>query len=75
MSISATDPEGTGSERLYRRLYKILEEEEGTAEFILAVFKEINYLSHQEFKKLNENLNLLKQQPAVQREKKKGDYL
>ena len=61
-----------GLERLYRRLYKILEEEEGTAEFILAVFKEINYLSHQEFKKLNENLNLLKQQPAVQREKKKG---
>ena len=64
-----------GLVNLYRRLYKILEEEEGTAEFILAVFKEINYLSHQEFKKLNENLNLLQQQPAVQREKKKGDYL
>ena len=64
-----------GLEKLYRRLYKILEEEQGTAEFILAVFKEINYLSHQEFKKLNENLNLLQQQPAVQREKKKGDYL
>lgn len=64
-----------GLERLYRRLYKVLEDEEGTSEFILAVFKEINYLSHQEFKKLNENLNLIKQQPAVQREKKKGDYL
>ena len=64
-----------GLERLYRRLYKVLEDEEGTSEFILAVFKEINYLSHQEFKKLNENLNLLQQQPAVQREKKKGDYL
>lgn len=64
-----------GLERLYRRLYKILEDEQGTAEFILAVFKEINYLSHQEFKKLNENLNLIQQQPAVLREKKKGDYL
>ena len=64
-----------GLERLYRRLYKILEDEQGTSEFILAVFKEINYLSHQEFKKLNENLNLIQQQPAVLREKKKGDYL
>lgn len=64
-----------GLEKLYRRLYKILEEEQGTAEFILAVFKEINYLSHREFKKLNEALALLQRQPAVQREKKKGDYL
>ena len=64
-----------GLERLYRRLYKILEDEQGTSEFILAVFKEINYLSHQEFKKLIENLNLIQQQPAVLREKKKGDYL
>ena len=64
-----------GLEKLYRRLYKILEEEQGTAECILAVFKEINYLSHREFKKLNEALALLQRQPAVQREKKKGDYL
>lgn len=64
-----------GLGKLYRRLYKILEEEQGTAEFILAVFKEIHYLSHGEFKKLNEDLALLQRQPAVQREKKKGDYL
>lgn len=64
-----------GLERLYRRLYKVLEEGLGTSEFILAVFKEINYLTHSEFKKLNETLVLLQQQPAVLREKKKGDYL
>lgn len=64
-----------GLEKLYKRLYKILEEGSGTSEFILAVFKEINYLTHSEFKKLNEELNLLELQPAVLREKKKGDYL
>ena len=64
-----------GLEKLYRRLYKVLEENMGTGEFILAVFKEINYLTHQEFKKLNEQISLLEQQPKVLREKKKGDYL
>lgn len=64
-----------GLEKLYRKLYKVLEEGQGTAEFILAVFKEINYLTHKEFKELNATLNLLEQQPAVLREKRKGDYL
>lgn len=64
-----------GLEKLYRRLYKVLEENLGTGEFILAVFKEISYLTHSEFKKLNEQLALLEQQPEVLREKKKGDYL
>lgn len=64
-----------GLEKLYRRLYKILEENLGTSEFILAVFKEINYLTHSEFKELNQKLTLLNQQPQVLREKKKGDYL
>ena len=64
-----------GLEKLYRRLYKILEDNLGTAEFILAVFKEINYLTHSEFKELNERMSLLNQQPEVLREKKKGDYL
>lgn len=64
-----------GLERLYRRLYKILEEEQGTSEFILAVFKEIHYLTHSEFKELNTALMLLEQQPQVLREKKKGDCL
>lgn len=64
-----------GLEKLYKRLYKILEDGAGTSEFILTVFKEINYLTHNEFKKLNEQLNLLELQPAVLREKKKGDYL
>lgn len=60
-----------GLEKLYKRLYKILEDGAGTSEFILTVFKEINYLTHNEFKKLNEQLNLLELQPAVLREKKK----
>ena len=64
-----------GLVNLYRRLYKILEEEKGTAEFILAVFKEIHYLTHSEFKQLNETLELLQSQPGIVREKKKGDYL
>lgn len=64
-----------GLEKLYRKLYKILEDGDGTGEFILAVFKEINYLTHKEFKELNAALNLLEQQPAILREKKKGDYL
>ena len=64
-----------GLEKLYKRLYKVLEEGLGTSEFILAVFKEINYLTHKEFKELNEKLNLLELQPVVLREKKKGDYL
>ena len=64
-----------GLEKLYKRLYKVLEDGLGTSEFILAVFKEINYLTHKEFKELNEKLNLLELQPVVLREKKKGDYL
>lgn len=64
-----------GLEKLYRRLYKVLEDGLGTGEFILAVFKEISYLTHGEFKKLNEQLALLESQPTVLREKKKGDYL
>lgn len=64
-----------GLEKLYYRLYRILEEDKGMGEFILAVFKEINYLTHQEFKELNEEIALLEQQPKVLREKKKGDYL
>ena len=47
----------------------------GTSELFLAVFKEINYLTHSEFKELNQKLTLLNQQPQVLREKKKGDYL
>lgn len=64
-----------GLERLYRKLYKILSDGGSTGDFILAVFKEINYLSHNEFRELNAEIQLLEQQPEPVRMKKKGDYL
>ena len=64
-----------GLNRLYQKLYRILEDERGTGDFILAIFREINYLSHEEFRKMNEELVLLEQQPDTVRKKKKGDYL
>ena len=35
-----------GLSKLYEKLYRILEKEEGTSAFILAIFREIHYLSH-----------------------------
>lgn len=64
-----------GLEKLYHRLYRTLEEEKGVGDFILPIFKEINYLSHQAFKELNKELAVLAEQPPVIRQKKKGDYL
>ena len=61
--------------KLYQKLYRVLEEERGAGDFILAVFREINYLTHEQFKKLNEELVVLEQLPDVARKKKKGDYL
>lgn len=64
-----------GLSKLYEKLYRILEKEEGTSAFILAIFREIHYLSHEEFKKLNETLEILEKQLPAVRIKKKGDYL
>ncbi|MGI6094904.1 MAG: hypothetical protein ACOYBL_05660 [Lachnospiraceae bacterium] len=64
-----------GLEKLYYRLYRILEEEKGVGEFILPIFKEINYLSHAAFQELNRELALLSSQSPAIRQKKKGDYL
>lgn len=62
-------------EKLYHRLYRILENEDGVGSFILPVFKEINYLSHAEFKEMNQELLVIEGQPPVVRQKRKGDYL
>lgn len=64
-----------GLAKLYQKLYRILEEERGYGDFILAVFREIEYLTHEQFRKLNEELVVVEQQPRVVRKKKKGDYL
>ena len=43
--------------RLYQRLYVLLEEKKNIGEFILPIFKEINYLSHDQFREMNERLS------------------
>ena len=44
-------------------------------DFILPIFKEINYLSLEEFRKLNQRIQRLAQEPEALRQKMKGDYL
>ena len=61
--------------RLYQKLYPLLDERSNMGEFILPVFKEINYLTHDQFKEMNERLKRFEVQPEVVRRKLKGDYL
>lgn len=65
-----------GLKKLALKLYKLLEEENlKTGDFILPIFKEINYLSLEEFRELNRQIQRLAQEPEVLRQKLKGDYL
>ena len=48
--------------RLYQRLYVLLEEKKNIGEFILPIFKEINYLSHDQFREMNERLKRFEDQ-------------
>lgn len=41
----------------------------------LPIFKEINYLSHDQFREMNERLKRFEEQPEIVRKKIKGDYL
>ncbi len=61
--------------RLYQKLYPRLDERSSIGEFILPIFKEINYLSHEQFKEMNERLKQFEEQPEAVRRKLKGDYL
>ena len=61
--------------RLYQKLYVLLDEKKSIGELILPIFKEINYLSYDEFRELNERLKRLEEQPELIRKKLKGDYL
>ncbi|MDD7738709.1 MAG: hypothetical protein SOT28_07835 [Fusicatenibacter sp.] len=61
--------------RLYQKLSVILEEKKGIGEFILPIFKEINYLSHDQFREMSERLKRFEEQPEIVRKKLKGDYL
>lgn len=64
-----------GLGRLYRKLYEQLERPGGAGNFILPIFKEIGYLSHEEFKSLQEKLARIEVQPEDMRGKLKADYL
>ena len=64
-----------GLKKLYHSLYKELEEEHSLGDFVLLIFKEINYLTHQEFKEFNNKLMRLEHEPPIGREKLKADYL
>lgn len=64
-----------GLKKLYKRLYEQLEREESIGNFILPIFKEIGYLSHQEFKNLQEKIVQIEIQPDDIRRKLKADYL
>ncbi|MDD3337907.1 MAG: hypothetical protein PHS82_03525 [Lachnospiraceae bacterium] len=61
--------------QLYQKLYKVLEENQSLGDFILPIFKVNNYLTHEEFRELNNQLVRLEEQPSVVRQKLKGDYL
>lgn len=64
-----------GLKKLYGSLCKELEEGYSLGDFVLPVFKEINYLTHQEFKAFNNQLVRLEHEPQIGREKLKADYL
>ena len=65
-----------GLKKLADNLYKHLDDEDmKVGDFILPVFKEINYLSLEEFRKLNRQIQQLAKEPEVLRQKRKGDYL
>lgn len=61
--------------RLYQKLYPLLDERQYMGEFILPIFKEINYLTHDQFREMNEKLKQFEQQPEAVKRKLKGDYL
>lgn len=65
-----------GLKKLAENLYRHLDDDDmKVGDFILPVFKEINYLSLEEFRKLNQQIQQLAKEPEVLRQKRKGDYL
>ena len=65
-----------GLKKLADNLYKHLDDDDmKVGDFILPVFKEINYLSLEEFRKLNQQIQQLAKEPEVLHQKRKGDYL
>lgn len=61
--------------RLYRQLYEQLEKKKGAADFVLPIFREAGYLSHQEMRDFQERLEKLEIQSEDMKQKLRGDYL
>ncbi|HIT90701.1 MAG TPA: hypothetical protein IAC41_09830 [Candidatus Merdenecus merdavium] len=64
-----------GLKKLYKRLYEELEKKVSIGNFVLPIFKEIHYLSHEDFKEMQEKIRKIEVQPEDIRKKLKGDYL
>lgn len=61
--------------KLYRQLYEQLEKKDGVAYFVLPIFREAGYLSHQEMREYQEKLAKLEVQSEDMKQKLRGDYL
>lgn len=61
--------------RLYRQLYEQLEKQDGAAFFVLPIFREAGYLTHQEMREFQERLTRLEVQSEDMKQKLRGDYL
>ena len=64
-----------GLARLYRQLYEQLEKKDGAAFFVLPIFREAGYLTHQEMREFQEKLAKLEVQSEDMKQKLRGDYL
>lgn len=64
-----------GMDVLARRMMQLLDQEASVSAVILPAFKEIHYLSHEEFRMFSVRLNQFEVQPRVTKQKIKGDYL
>lgn len=64
-----------GLAKLYRVMYQQLDSDDGTAFFIMPIFREIGYLSADEMRAYQEELQRLEVQPSEMKDKMKGDYL
>ncbi len=61
--------------KLYRQLYDQLEKKDGAAFFVLPIFREAGYLSHQEMRAFQERLSKLEVQSGDMKQKLRADYL
>ena len=54
-----------GLKKLYLTLYRELDNQGSLGDYILPIFKEIAYLTHQEFKEINHVLARLEHEPEI----------